>query len=82
MSGAKGTKLFQFKDINQPSQEQITAADLACVPIRRIGVYCPSGYGVPRTVAPNFFYLNQEQSSANSIYNALQVSLRTSGGTV
>ena len=35
--------------------------------------------GVPRTVAPNFFYLNQEQSSANSIYNALQVSLRTSG---
>ncbi len=77
--GAKGTKLFQFKDINQPSQEQITAADLACVPDQANGVYCPSGYGVPRTVAPNFFYLNQEQSSANSIYNALQVSLRTSG---
>ena len=68
--GAKGTKLFQFKDINQPTQAQITAADLAD------GV---SGYGVPRTVAPNFFYLNQEQSSANSIYHALQTSLRTSG---
>jgi hypothetical protein len=77
--GAKGTKLFQFKDINQPSQAQITAADLACVPDQADGVYCPSGYGVPRTFAPNFFYLNQEQSSANSIYNALQVSLRTSG---
>jgi len=77
--GAKGTKLFQFKDINQPTQAQITAADLACVPDQANGSYCPSGYGVPRTFAPNFFYLNQEQSSANSIYNALQVSLRTSG---
>ena len=77
--GAKGTKLFQFRDINQPSQAQIKAADLACVPDQANGVYCPSGYGVPRTFAPNFFYLNQEQSSANSIYHALQVSLRTSG---
>ena len=68
--GAKGTKLFQFLDINQPSQAQITAADLAC--------NCINSYGVPRTVAPNFFYLNQEKSSANSIYNALQASLRTS----
>ncbi|HZC24976.1 MAG TPA: carboxypeptidase regulatory-like domain-containing protein, partial [Candidatus Binatia bacterium] len=67
--GAKGTKLFQFLDINQPSQAQITAADLAN------GVI---GYGVPRTFAPNFFYLNQEKSSANSIYHALQMSLRTS----
>ena len=46
---------------------------------RQTAVYCPSGYGVPRTSHPNFFYLNQEQSSANSIYHALQVSLRTSG---
>ncbi len=69
--GSKGTKLFQFRDINQPSQAQITAADLGC--------NCINSYGVPRTFAPNFFYLNQEQSSANSIYHALQVSLRTSG---
>ena len=27
--GTKGTKLFQFLDINQPSQAQITASDLA-----------------------------------------------------
>ena len=25
--GAKGTKLFRFRDINQPSQAQITAFD-------------------------------------------------------
>ena len=29
--GSKGTKLFQFLDINQPSQAQITAADLAAL---------------------------------------------------
>ena len=67
--GSKGTKLFQFLDINQPSQTQITAADLAN------GV---SGYGVPRTYDLNFFYLNQERSSANSIYHALQTSLHVS----
>ena len=65
-----GTKLFQFLDINQPNQAQITAADLGCG--------CINSYSVPRTVAPNFFYLNQEKSSANSNYHSLQVSLRTS----
>ncbi len=69
--GSKGTKLFQFLDINQPSQAQITAADLGC--------NCINSYSVPRTVAPNFFYLNQEKASANSNYNSLQASLRTSG---
>ena len=69
--GSKGTKLFQFLDINQPSQAQITAADLGCD--------CINSYSVPRAVAPNFFYLNQEESSANSIYHSLQTSLRTSG---
>jgi hypothetical protein len=68
--GAKGTKLFQFLDINQPSQAQITAADLGC--------NCINTYGVPRNYS-NFFYVNQEKSGANSIYNALQASLRTSG---
>ncbi len=67
-AGSKGTKLFQFLDINQPSHQQITASDLA------IGV---SGYGVPRPFS-NFFYLNQERSSANSIYHSLQTSLHVS----
>ena len=77
--GSVGIKLFQFLDINQPNQAQITAADLACVPDQADGEYCPAGYGVPRTVAPNFFYLNEERSSANSSYHSLQASLRTSG---
>jgi|SRR5579872_295431 len=66
--GSKGTKLFQFLDINQPSQAQITAADQGC--------NCINSYSVPRAVSSNFFYLNQEKSSANSIYNALQASLK------
>jgi hypothetical protein len=77
--GSVGIKLFQFLDINQPNHAQITAADLACVPDIPDGDYCPAGYGVPRTVAPNFFYLNQEKSSANSSYHSLQASLHTSG---
>ena len=67
--GSKGTKLFQFYDINQPSHAAITAADLAN------GV---SGYGVPRPYS-NLFYINQEKSSANSIYHSLQASLRAKG---
>jgi hypothetical protein len=69
--GSVGIKLFQFLDINQPNQAQITAADLGCD--------CINSYGVPRAVAPNFFYLNEERSSANSSYHSLQASLRTSG---
>ena len=76
--GAKGTKLFQFLDIKQPRQAQITAADLACVPDPAQGNYCPVGFGVPRAYLPNFFYLNQERSAANSIYNALRTSLHVS----
>ncbi len=68
--GSKGTKLFQFLDINQPSHAQITAADLAC--------NCINGYGVPRPYS-NLFYINQEKSSANSIYHSLQASLHTNG---
>ncbi|HVH89326.1 MAG TPA: TonB-dependent receptor [Terriglobales bacterium] len=67
--GAKGTKLFRFRDINQPSQAAITAADLAN------GV---SSYGVPRPFT-NFFYINQEESTATSIYHSLQATVRLSG---
>jgi hypothetical protein len=69
--GSVGIKLFQFLDINQPSQAQITAADLGCD--------CINSGSVPRTAAPNFYYLNEEKSSANSSYHSLQASLRTSG---
>ena len=35
-----------------------------------------TNFNVPRTNFPNLFYVNQEVSSANSIYNALQASLQ------
>ena len=69
--GTKGTKLFRFRDINQPSQAQITAADLECG--------CINSYGVPRQFPDALpFYINLEESKASSIYHAVQTSLRTS----
>ncbi|HMI51804.1 MAG TPA: carboxypeptidase regulatory-like domain-containing protein [Candidatus Saccharimonadales bacterium] len=68
--GSNGHKLYRFRDINQPSQAMITAADLGCD--------CSSDYGVPRVFqnTSNLFYINYEESSANSSYNSLQTSYR------
>lgn len=87
--GTKGTKLFRFRDINQPSQAQITSYDTssaqcagAILPNCPIaGFDGPDGvnFNVPRTTFPNLFYVNQEESTASSIYHALQTSLRVSG---
>jgi Carboxypeptidase regulatory-like domain/TonB-dependent Receptor Plug Domain/TonB dependent receptor len=71
--GSNGHKLFRFRDINQPSQAQIDAADLACT--------CINDFSVLRRLsgAPGFspfFYINYQESSANSNYNAMQTSLR------
>jgi hypothetical protein len=84
--GAKGTKLFRFRDVNQPSQAQITAYDTsafqcngATLPNCPIaGFDGPDGvnFNVPRTVYPALFFANQEESTAGSIYHALQTSLR------
>jgi outer membrane receptor protein involved in Fe transport len=64
--GSQGHKLFRFRDINQPTQAAITAADLDCG--------CING-GVPRAIATSpYYYLNYQESSANSIYNSLQFS--------
>jgi hypothetical protein len=71
--GSNGHKLFRFRDINQPTQAQITAADLAC--------NCINDGSVPRIfqfTSPSF-YINYEESSANSNYNALQTSFRVNG---
>ncbi len=80
--GSKGTKLFQFYDINQPSQTAITNYDSGPSCVGFTFPNCPiAGYdndsAVPRNYA-NFFFLNQEKTSANSFYNALQTSLRLS----
>ena len=71
--GSNGHKLFRFRDINQPTQADITAADLAC--------NCINDGTVPRrfqilTGSSPFYYINYQESSANSNYNALQTSLR------
>ena len=83
--GARGTKLFRFRDINQPSQAAITAYDTsaaqcngAVVPNCPIaGFDGPDGvnFNVPRPYGAAF-YINQEESSASSTYHALQTSMR------
>jgi len=87
--GSKGTRLFRFRDINQPTQAQITAFDLGqCATYGQTPPNCfiagfdgPDGvnFNVPRTNFPNFFYVNQEESSAFSTYNALQASVHLNG---
>ncbi|HSY33779.1 MAG TPA: carboxypeptidase regulatory-like domain-containing protein [Verrucomicrobiae bacterium] len=67
--GSNGHKLLRFRDINQPTQAQIDSADLLC--------NCINIYSVPRHYPTSpFFYINYQESSANSNYNALQTSLR------
>jgi hypothetical protein len=71
--GSNGHKLSRFRDINQPTQASITAADLACACINDGTV--PRRYQTLTGFSP-FFYINYQESSANSNYNALQTSLR------
>jgi hypothetical protein len=79
--GAKGTRLFRFRDINQPSQATITATDLAC---GCIAGFSNSTTGQPTSVPRPFSnfptnFINQEESTTSSIYHALQTSLRLNG---
>lgn len=86
--GARGTKLFRFRDINQPSQAQITAFDTSTTPggqcFALLAPNCPiAGFDGPdglnfNVARPfgNYFYVNQEESSASSTYHSLQTSLR------
>jgi outer membrane receptor protein involved in Fe transport len=85
--GSNGHKLMNFRDINQPTQAAITASDLsflnsgACVaqgpPVGGPNCITPA-YSVPNTFGnpSGAEYINQEESSANSNYNAFQASLR------
>ena len=66
--GSNGHKLFRFRDINQPSQAAIDAADLACTPAP-----CVTS---SRALPTSFFYVYLQESSGNSTYNSLQTSLR------
>jgi carboxypeptidase family protein/TonB-dependent receptor-like protein len=92
--GSQGHRLFRFVDLNQPGQAAITASDIAfaqgitgCFPGGGPGCLEGNGFGVNRVFGGSFglnnpaatFYLMQEQSTANSNYNALQTSLRVNG---
>jgi len=72
--GSTGRKLFRFRDINQPSQAAIDAADVACAS----GSNLPLGSGcvsVTRRFS-SLFYILQQETAANSSYHALQTSLQ------
>ncbi len=75
--GSLGRKLFFFRDINQPTQAEITAADLGCACINSFSVPRPFDTAAPLSpLAPNHpFYVNEVETDANSSYNSLQVSL-------
>src|SRR5208337_4712459 len=64
--GSQGHKLFDFRDLNQPSQAQITASDLGC--------NCTLTVPGPLNASRNYIYWME--SAAKSNYNALQVSYR------
>ncbi len=80
--GSHGSKLWDFRDLNQPSAAQIWAADCAGVtPLPAVGQPCPGGFiqdgSVPRRLTPNTFsYIYWEESAAKSDYNSLQVSYK------
>lgn len=59
--GSHGTKLFRYRDINQPANPSVSSAR----PFDN-GPFAPSG--------GTFFYVNHLETSANSNYNALQTS--------
>jgi outer membrane receptor protein involved in Fe transport len=59
--GSHGTKLFRYRDINQPANPSVSSAR----PFDN-GPFAPSG--------GTFFYVNHLETTANSNYNALQSS--------
>jgi hypothetical protein len=66
--GSNGHKLFRFRDLNQPTAAQINAYD-----------YHTLGCCVPGRLNTGLVYMNYQESSANSNYNALQTSFRING---
>jgi len=76
--GSQGHKLFDFRDINQPSAAQIFASDCPNGPAATPGTACPGGSitFVPGPLNANRNYIYWMESAAKSNYNSLQVSYR------
>lgn len=66
--GSNGHKLFRFRDLNQPTAAQINAYN-----------YQANGCCVPGQFTDGGVYYNYQESSANSVYNALQTSWQING---
>jgi hypothetical protein len=67
--GSQGHKLFDFRDLNQPTQAEITATDLSC--------NCNNPVPGPlNPLNPLRNYIYWLEAAAKSNYNALQVSYR------
>jgi len=82
--GSQGHRLWRFFDLSQPSNAQVWASDCAGQPVTYPSP-CPGGSinPVPRNYIPGnpygTTYLLQENSTGQSNYNALQLSLRING---
>jgi hypothetical protein len=82
--GSHGSKLWDFRDINQPSFAQIWEADCAGAntPLPPVGQPCPGGtiqdFNTPRRLTGlNLYnYIYWQESAARSNYNALQATYR------
>jgi len=80
--GSQGHRLLRFIDLNQPSQAQITADDIAYTNANCGGSLttpnCITDFGVTRPYGfpAGAFYIFQEKSTGRSNYNSLQTSLR------
>ncbi len=83
--GSQGHKLFRFRDINQPTLSAIQQFDYAGASgfDRTPGVdngTVAGCYCTPRNFpASPYYYINYQESSANSIYDSLQASYRIDG---
>src|SRR5208337_3898523 len=92
--GSQGHRLWRFFDLSQPSNATVKAYDIAFAQANDItgtttscypggGPGCIPSFGVTRNYIPgNAYgttYLLQENSSGQSNYNALQLSLRING---
>ena len=73
--GSAGRKLLRLRDLNEPTQAQITAADQACTCINDGNLRKFANLANMSSLeafAP--FYVNELESSATSSYNSMQVS--------
>jgi outer membrane receptor protein involved in Fe transport len=76
--GSQGRKLLRLRDINQPTQAEITSADLSCLPSP-----CINDGTVPRPLTTPLssiepfapYAVNELSASATSSFNSMQVSL-------